>query len=109
MSGRTYVLDADMCDRAESILSGYPHPTMVEMVDAIRAQQPKLRIRPKTGMKIRPIGPRPATWIATAGTFLVCIDDGDGATRGTAVVPTDLIGYDIESDTFDPELWEVVE
>lgn len=118
MTARTYALDADTCDRwAEWMgqafgfaeMGGTPHRPML---DAIRAQQPKPRIEWMHGRVIRAVGPRPASWMMafslhTSERMVVCVAPNGGADAGDAHLADALTGFD--GDTFDPELWEVVE
>lgn len=112
---RTYTLDADMCDlwvRVSCELDGTCRiPGDRELVDAIRAQQPKPWIGWDMGRTIRAIGPGPATWMMAdqyGERLVVCVDHGGGGVPvGFVARPIDLAGYD-PTKGFDPDLWELV-
>lgn len=109
MIERTYTLNADVCDewvrRAKTSAYSYNWP----MLEAIKAQQPKPRIKWEQGLKVRD-----NSWL---GGDFTCVRPTtlDGVLSGAPerlllawdnVVHATWPGFDGES--FDPEVWEVI-
>lgn len=108
MSGRTYVLDADMCDAWVTSL-GAAHATVHDrLLDAIRAQQPKPRIPWRPGLRVRDrqCGDVYLLTDERRERRAVIIETPHDRAAGLLVHNLQGVGSD---DTLDPAMWTVVE
>lgn len=110
MSGRTYTLDAALCDEwvRQSMLGTSSIPIDTPMIDAIRAQQPKPRIPWRPGLRVRDrqCGDVYLLTDERRERRAVIIETPHDRAAGLLVHNLQGVGSD---DTLDPAMWTVVE